>query len=218
MSVNKNNGPSKSMCNNDVTYADKWDTKQNRNYQRMALAIAKRSDCKSSVPLSWAREVYFFLNLLEQKYGIAYATSTMDGYYLPKGIRGWFSELVVIPIKRLPSLIKRLYKDVFKEPSKWKLKHTPTRMDRVRDTLFGYGGRSGYFYGYRALKHVIYGRLYNRIKNPRIHLSQFKEKFGYVTVYFNASEEIEKEVNSYINKLQYALSKKGAYYKMEKKK
>ena len=215
--INKNNGPSQNMCNNDVTYHDQWDTKKNKHYQTMALAIARKSHCRSSVPLSWAREVYFFLSYLDSKYGIAYATQTMDGYYLPKGVKGWLTQLVVRPIRRFPSLLKTLYKDVFKEPSKWKKQSAPTRLLRVKETLFGYGGMSGYFYGYRALKHVVYGFFYNKVKKPQIHLAQFKEKFGYVTVYYDAPTHVKQEVNRYIKKLTYALSKKGAYYKVEEK-
>ncbi len=62
-----------------------------------------------------------------------------------------------------------------------------------------------------------YGFIYNIIQGPKVEIGQFKEKFGYVRVYFRASEDIKKEINRQINRLQYSLYRKGAYYKMEKK-
>jgi hypothetical protein len=216
MSVNKNNGPSENRFNNDVTYHKKWETKQNRHYRDMAMEIAKKSDCTSSIPLSWAREAYFFLRHLEHKYGIRYSTHTHMGYYFPRP-KEMLKYLFVTPITTIPRTLKKLFKDVFAEPSRFQ-KQTPTRKDRIKETLFGFCGRGGYFYGYQILWHRVYGFLYNKIKKPKIALSQFKEKFGYVTVYFHSDdEEVTKDVNKYIKRLQLSLSRKGAYYDMSKK-
>lgn len=211
-----NKGPTRAnFYNNDVTYADKWDTAKNRNYQKMAMAIAVKSDCGSSIPLSWAREVYFFLRHLEQKYGIKYATDTHRGYYYPTF---WqlFKLMFWSPIVTLPYTLKRLYRDIFCKPKSYQLQYSPTRMDRVRDTLFGHA-RGGYFYGYMVLYSVIYARYYNFMHKPKVALHQFKEKFGYVTVYYSAPDDIRKEVDKYIKNLERSLWLKGAYYDMSKK-
>lgn len=207
--VNKNNGPSRGKHNNEVTYADKWDTKKNRRYKDMAMDIAKRSDCASSIPLSWAREVYFFLHMLDTKFGIQYSTKTHMGWYYPK-TKEMLLLLFVVPIISIPRTIKQLYKDIFGEPSKWRKRHTPTKKLRVRETLFE--GKSAYFHGYQILWHRLYGYFYNKTKGPQISLGQFKEKFGYLTVYYDAPDDIKPQINKYIKALELGLLKKGAYH------
>lgn len=215
MDVNKNNGPGRGMYNNEVTYDKKWETKKNRHYRDMAMDIAKKSECMSSIPLSWAREVYFFLRHLEHTYGIKYPTRTHMGYYLPS-IPKTLRIMFIDPITRLPKTLKKLYKDVFSEPSKFQKKYAPTRKDRVKETLFGFCGRGGYLYGWQLAWHRLYGFAYNKIKRPKIGLGQFKEKFGYVTVYYDAPDDISKEVDRYIKRLELSLARKGAYYDVTK--
>lgn len=203
-------GP-KSICNNDVTYADHWDTPENRWYKKQAMKYANRSHCESSIPLSWAREVYFFLKELDDKFGIQYAQDTYRGYYVPDR-KEFLYLLFVSPIRRLPGTLKAMFKDVF-NPSKYKLKSSPTVLGRWNETLFEFRGST--LHAWSMLAFLIRGYIHNKRTKPQVNLSQFKEKYGYVTIYYQAPTEASFWIDNRRKILERDLSRKGAYYDLD---
>ena len=71
------------MFNNDVTYDERWGTSENRKYLRkLENKYLHRSICSPSCPVGWAKEVYDLLEHLDSEFGIAYNTTSMDGFMI----------------------------------------------------------------------------------------------------------------------------------------
>ena len=152
------------MHNNEVTYDNKWDTKKNKHYKDLAMEFANRGALPRDIPLSWAREVYFFFCKLDKEFGLRYDTN----HYRSRTMPGFFT------------LLKMLFKN--REEAK------------------------------EVIKKKVYGTYYNLRYKPKVHVSQFKEKFGYVRIYYDAPEDIKPKIEKYIHNLEISLMRKGAYH------
>ena len=70
----------KDPCNNKLTYADKWDTPENRESYKKVTKFYKLGYCCSDCPVSWAKEVLELLTEIKDTYGFARRT---EFYYYP---------------------------------------------------------------------------------------------------------------------------------------
>lgn len=215
------------MYNNEVTYHDKWDTEENKRLRDETIKfLGPRSYCRCDVPLSWAPEVNKLIKDIHSKYGIRYDLSSYYGYMYPRSL---FDLLLKKPLKSLfyktPEHMKKYYED---KP----FYHRP--LSNMKSFFGSYG------YAFSVIKRNVIGTIYNRLFKPRVNISQVKEKFGSIRVYFGvlvdeksnyksneitrpgsvsftskSSNEIEEEIELMIKKMEIALAKKGAYYTLE---
>lgn len=193
------------MYNNEVTYDEKWNTDENKKYRKMVYNYIDRGACSGDCPVSWAKEMYFFLKDIDDRFGIAYCTDTFKGYYFQgTPLKNIFVEPFVILFKKY-------------EPPKneWMLKYEPKTalgflMKRIRSAkhTFMYGVRTAYFIAVRSFL--------NKIKNPKVSLGQVKEKYGTVRVYFSTDDRaIDKYIEQKIDELEFKLAQKGAYFPLQ---
>lgn len=199
------------MYNNDVTYHKKWNTEENRKYQSKVWKYADRSTCSSDCPLAWSKEVYELLKDLDEKFGIAYDLSTNKGYHYDPRIRNVLYLMFLEPILSIKYLIKSIWRDMF-DPSKYVVAKHPTALSRLKYTLFR--GR-GFLRGWSIARRLITGSIYNKFKKPQIRLSQVKEKYGHLNVYYDAPEWAENYIDDRIRLTEVKLAEKGTYYSVE---
>lgn len=67
---------------------------------------------------------------------------------------------------------------------------------------------------FAIFKRQIIGTLYNKLFKPQVRLSQVKEKYGQLRVYFDVigPNDIENDIDILIRQTEIKLAKKGAYY------
>lgn len=192
-----------SMCNNDVTYHEKWDTMANNAaLKKLDEKFFDRSVCSPSCPVGWAPEVLEMLEHIDQKFGIKRNTRTIRAYRITNTMYELF--------------IKATYNNVMyalrtKENRKKEPFTLADRLKKAKDELF-----RTLTYARKAFMVKYVNGIINAVLRPKVELSQIKEKFGYLTLYFHVDNPEYKE---YINKLQrdvvIKLATKGAYYPLE---
>lgn len=205
-----------SVCNNDVTYHDKWDTHENRQ----ALAILEKkffnkSECRPDCPVAWAPEVLELMETLERELGFVYNEKTMRGYYIQGTPKDWF---LTNPWSGFFYAFK---KNVFTKPKDTNAKRLSKTWERPYMTLsqrliaipMGFFDPIGY--GIRALTMRYINPLRNKFFKKRIYLGQLKEKYGYLTCYFHAPEAFKEFIEKEKAKCIIKLALKGAYYPIE---
>ena len=195
------------MYNNEVTYHKKWETDENRRWQRKAAKLCARSSLYASIPLAWSKEIYELVKDIDDKFGIRYDLTTYNSYRidyktLPK-------QLFYYPVKEFFSTVKSLWKDAF-NPSKHAARRHPTVLSRWKYTLFG--GRHSYLGGWYILFRFVRGSIYNWWRKPQVSMTQMKEKYGYLTIYWSAPNWIENYIDEQETNAVIKLIKKGAYY------
>lgn len=191
------------MCNNDVTYHEKWDTMENNAaLKKLDEKFFDRSVCSPSCPVGWAPEVLEMLEHIDQKFGIKRNTETIRAYRITNTM---FELFIKAPYNGVMYSLKT------KESFKGEQYSFEDRLQRAKIELF-----RTLTYARKAfmVKHV--NGLINAVLRPKVELSQIKEKYGYLTLYFHVDNPEYKE---YINKLQrevvIKLATKGAYYPLE---
>jgi len=192
-----------SVCNNDVTYHEKWDTMENNAaLKKLDEKFFDRSVCSPHCPVGWAPEVLEMLEHIDQKFGIKRNTSTIRAYRITNTM---FQLFVKAPYNGVVYALKT------KENRKNEPYTLTDRLKRAKDELL-----RTLAYARKAfmVKHV--NSIINIVLRPKVELSQIKEKYGYLTLYFHVDNDEYKE---YINKLQrevvIKLATKGAYYPLE---
>jgi hypothetical protein len=193
--------------NNSVTYDKKWETKEN---QKALDLLDKKyfdmSECSPSCPVSWAPEVLALMDLLDKELGIAYNTSTLRAYRPQGNINEWF---IVGPWKSAASAFRSHFLEA---PPEWrKKKYSP--MEKVERVISAF--MHPIRYGLRCLRILKVNPILNKFKKPKLFLSQVKEKYGSLEVYFSCPDVYEEWVDKEIRKTEMKLAIKGAYYPVE---
>jgi len=192
-----------SMCNNDVTYHEKWDTMENNAaLKKLDEKFFDRSVCSPHCPVGWAPEVLEMLEHIDQKFGIKRNTSTIRAYRVTNTM---FELFVKAPYNGVMYALRT------KENRKNEPYTLTDRLNRAKVELF-----HTLTYARKAFMVKYVNGLINTVLRPKVELSQIKEKYGYLTLYFRVDNDEYKE---YINKLQrevvIKLATKGAYYPLE---
>jgi hypothetical protein len=200
--------------NNDVTYHDKWDTKENKEWSNKLEPLLNRSECHSHCPKSWAKESYYFLKDLDEKFGLSYSEGTHKGYFFQNDV---YTEVIIAPFRLIPHTIKSIFSALSIHQREYILKKYPTRWSRVKRAFYRSYIKPIDAYIHKA-SHKFYATIYNKRRKPQIEFSQFKEKFGTIRFYYSAPKWIQNYVEDELCKLEIALSKKGAYYPIEEMK
>lgn len=196
-----------SNFNNDVTYHDKWDTMENNAaLKKLDNKFFDRSYASPHCPVSWAPEVLALLERLDKELGIERNTSTLRAYYPQGNWKEWF---ITGPVKGFFKSIKR---NVFTPQPSWS--KTPrtiksATLNIVEDTLHSIG------YGFRCIKILKINPIINKILKPKLHLSQVKEKYGELVIYFSCAPYYEEYVDELIRETELKLAVKGAYHPVE---
>jgi len=191
-----------SMCNNDVTYHDKWDTMDNNAaLKKLDQKYFDRSICSPSCPVSWAPEVLELLERLDQEFGIARNTETIRAYRITSSMTELFFKK---PIKNAYWCLKT------KTSYKGKQYSLKERIERAYEEL-----KRTLDYARKAFLVVHINSHINKILKPKITLSQVKEKYGYLTLYIDCPPEYKEYVNNLIYETTLKLAKKGAYYPLK---
>lgn len=182
-----------SIANNDVTYAEKWDTMANNAaLKKLADKYFDRSVCYPHCPVSWAPEVLELLERLDKEFGIARNEQTIKARY-----------------PDLP-LYKYLFVATF---NNLKYNLTKTEKDKVLNAKKSL--KRDLQYALKVFNVRYTNPILNKVLRPKIHLSQVKEKFGYLTVYFQCDDEYKEYINNLIYETTIKLATKGAYYPLE---
>lgn len=195
-----------SACNNDVTYHEKWDTKENNAaLKKLTERYFDYSVCSPSCPVSWAPEVLALFEELDKKLGIRRNEETIQGYRV---VRTMFQLAIVAPFSDV--------KHALKTKTSWNNKETYSIFQRVgaAKTKLIYS----LTYARKAFMVKFMNARLNKLSNARFSLSQVKEKYGYLTIYYNVSDEDEQYVKNLIDETEMKLAIKGAYYPIHLKK
>ena len=202
------------MYNNEITYHEKWNTPENlAAFKMLKRKYFSKSICGPSCPVAWAPEVLEMMNTLQRKLGFYHNESTIQGYHVQGNPLRWF---IINPYK---GLIYSFQKNVLSKPTKYNRKNQTSTPKSFSERAIATS--TGFFepimYGLRALTVQYVNPIRNRIENNKIHLSQLKEKYGYLTCYFDADDKKYKDIiSSEISKCAIKLTEKGCYYSIEK--
>jgi len=202
------------IFNNKITYDKKWDTNESSKYLQLLEKYFCRTDCGSSCPSAWAKEVYELLTEIDKEFGIARNTSTLGGYTMSTS---WYYCLSVGPYVRAAG---QLYYNFFgykqlDQRNKWQREmyesmSIPKKFLNAFRTI-----GSTYTYGARIFMPQVVNPILNKLLKPKVHISQVKEKYGEFLVYFSGPEWLEDHINNLIAKTEVRLAMKGAYYSLE---
>lgn len=197
------------MYNNEVTYDKKWDTFMNKKYQKQAMELVQdRSYCCCDVPLAWAKEVNELLQEINNKYGIQYNTISYRGYTYTRNL---VELLIKAPFKAL--FYYHTVKDWEISYAERKGKPTPKGGYRVKKNIEGFV--HSIKYAFNVIKRNTVAYFYNKFRKPQVGISQVKEKYGELRVYFSAPGALDDVIEDMIRRTEIKLSKKGAYYPLE---
>lgn len=205
-----------SIANNDVTYAEKWNTPENKAaLKKLETKYFDKSSCAPDCPIAWAPEVLELFETLDRELGFTYNTSTMRGYYIQGTAKDWF---VTDPWKNLFRSVKTNFFSA-KPPQV----RTRTRVDityRNKTIVERLAAVTESFmhsinYGKRACVIKYVNPIRNKYSKNKISLGQLKEKWGSLTIYFNAPPAFEDYIEDLIRKTEIKLALKGAYYPIE---
>lgn len=191
------------MFNNEVTYHDKWNTPENEAALReLDNKYFDNSSGCPDCPLAWAPEVLEMMNTIQKELGFKYNEGTIRGYYIQGNPFEWF--------------ITNPWRDAWYTFNKNVL-HKPYReksyKKRVAE-IFSAFNRS-IKYGKTAMSVRYLNPYLNKIFKPKVSLGQLKEKYGSLTVYFNAPDIFDDWIELQIRKCEVKLALKGAYYPIE---
>jgi len=183
---------------NERIYNDKWKTEENKKIsKKLNNLLEVKVPLHCQVPLSWAKEISDLIKLWEGQHGIVY---TQEIYFN--------SYRVDFDLKSLKTLYYDLKNFFFnrKQPSKltgndWQ-KHAFKRSLKAPLVII-----------YRK----IVGRFLNFKNKPTLYISQIKEKWGLLTVYYTVvnctnPKYIEDMIEYDIKRVSEELIKKGVYY------
>lgn len=207
------------MYNNDITYAEKHDTAENRvALDKLTRKYFDKSSCSPDCPVAWAPEVLELMETIDNELGFMHNESSMRGYYIQGGPINWF-------LKRPWSeMFSSFRENVFtKSRGSKKLVVNPgtTKPYYVDKTLFSrIESIVGSFfrpikYGIKAIIITKVNPFRNRFEKRRVSLGQLKEKFGELRVYFSAPEAFDEFIEREIRKCEIKLAIKGVYYPVE---
>lgn len=207
-----------SVCNNDVTYADKWDTPENlAALAKLDAKFFSKSECRADCPVAWAPEVLELMETLERELGFKHNEKTIRGYYIQGTPLEWF-------LKRPWSgLFYAFKKNVFERPADFDaprsargpdgMRPRKTILKRIKSIPMGFF--EPIIYGIKALTVMYVNPLRNKYQKKRISMGQLKEKYGYLTCYFHAPEAFKEFIDQEKAKCVIKLALKGAYYPIE---
>lgn len=205
-----------SIANNDVTYAEKWDTPENRAaLKKLESKYFDKSGCAPDCPVAWAPEVLELFETLDRELGFIHNTSSIRGYYIQGTLKDWF---VTDPWKNMFRSVKSNF---FSEKPPTVRVRTATNLTYRKKTI---GERIAAVcesfmhsikYGIRASKVKYLNPVRNKYSKNKISLGQLKEKWGSLTIYFNAPAAFDDYIEDLIRKTEIKLALKGAYYPIE---
>lgn len=192
-----------SMCNNDVTYHEKWDTlANNAALKKLDEKFFDRSVCSPHCPVGWAPEVLEMLEHIDQKFGIKRNTETIRAYRITNSM---FELFFKHPYSNVMYALKTK-KDLKKKPLT-----LTDRLKRAKGELV-----RTLTYARKAFMVKYVNNLINKALKPEVELSQIKEKYGYLTLYFYVENpEYKKDIDRLVRETVIKLATKGAYYPLE---
>lgn len=200
------------MYNNEVTYDPKWDTEENKAaFKKLDEKFFDKSVCSPSCPNGWAPEVLELLETIEKEYGIVYNTSTIRAYY----VQGKpFDHFITGPFKNAWNSFYSNFIETIDPEKTWQVerrnKPVTTRLKKVFDSAL-----DSIRYGKRAFRITHINPILNKIYKPKVVLSQVKEKYGELRIYYSAPEHLEPIIEKMIAKTEVKLALKGCYYPVE---
>jgi len=200
------------IYNNDITYADKWETPENLK----ALEIVKkkyfhRSVCYPSCPTAWAPEVLEMLEYLDKEFGIAYNEDSIMAYRVSGR---WYWHFTAGPwVNMFKSIRYNFLRFKFKD--EWEREYYKEKTLKKRLKSIGESFTHSYSYGRNVFRVQVVAPILNRIRKPKIHMSQLKEKYGRLELYFRAPDYLEQHIEYIFAKAKVKIALKGAYYPVE---
>jgi hypothetical protein len=192
-----------SICNNDVTYHEKWDTMENNAaLKKLDNKYFDRSICSPHCPVAWAPEVYALLEELNNTYGIARNTHT---------IRAMRVDLKDVFVSLGRVFLNAKY-ELFRKPHKRDGAQL-TKKQRVLNSF--QAAKKSLQRAFKEFSVLYINSIINKVLRPKITLSQVKEKFGYLTLYIDCDKKYKEHIDGLIRETVIKLATKGAYYPLE---
>lgn len=186
------------MYNNEVTYHDRWDTEENKVYRDKCYRLIRgKTLCMSDIPLAWSKELYELLSYLDKEFGLGYNPP----FIFQLTLKNFFNSFVRYPIKHF-----------FKKPFIYpETKDVPLERIKRRFNSFWWTLSCNWTRLVIDLKR----RVVNKIRKPKVFLSQVKEKYGTLRVYYGCPEYLDKHIDKLIRGVEVKLSLKEAYFPLQ---
>lgn len=201
------------MYNNEVTYADKWDTPENKAAAEILdKKYFDRSICSPSCPVAWAPEVLELLETLDKELGIQYNEQTIRAYRVEGNLWEWF---ITSPLSNMWHAFHYRFLKAHEEDSRYYKKNIAgvSSMKRLKEVLSA--GLDRIKYGIKATRVTYINKHLNKYLKPKLTLSQIKEKYGDLVLYFNCPPAFEDYVENLVRKTKIKLAVKGCFYPVE---
>ncbi len=198
--------------NNKVTYDEKWKTAENQAaLNELRKRYFHRSMCAPDCPLAWAPEVLELLNTINKELGIQFNESSMGGYHISPITPSY---IFLTPLKNAFTAFKIRFIQIHDPDShqfkKFKDMSNFALLQEVVESAL-----HPIKYSLNAMRIKYINPYLNKILKPKVHLSQIKEKYGELTIYFSCPDAYEKYIEDLIRKTEIKLSIKGAYWPLE---
>lgn len=192
-----------SMCNNDVTYSEKWDTVENNAaLKKLDEKYFDRSICSPSCPVGWAPEVLEMLERINNEFGIARNTQTIRAYRVDKSMLELIFKTTYVNARYALKTVK--------DRREGKVYSIKERVQRAKDEAI-----ESLEYARKVFMMRYVNDLINKVLRPKVVLSQIKEKYGYLTLYFNSPPEHEAYIRGLVREVTIKLATKGCYYPLD---
>ena len=200
--------------NNDVTYSDKFTTKENVvALNKLQDKYFDRSGCSPSCPLSWAPEVLALLDYLDKEFGIARNDETLRGYYM----RGkWWEHITYGPFTSAWKVFGEAFlPQKASTNDRYLTTWLATKSIPYRLKSIGKQFIHSYRYGMNCLRVQLVNPVVNKILKPKVTINQIKEKYGSFRLYYSAPDYLHEHIDNLIRKVEVQLAVKGVYYPVE---
>ena len=194
--------------NNEITYHDKWDTMENNAaLKKLDEKYFDRSICSPGCPVGWAPEVLELLEQVNKEFGIARNTQTIRAYTVETSL---FDLAFKATYNNVKYSVNKNFLSNEADFAKYRNSSLKDKLKRVKGSF-----KQPLEYAFKVFKMRYSSPFLNKILRPKVTLSQVKEKYGYLTVYFHAPEEHDVYINSLVSNTVKKLVAKGAYYSAE---
>ena len=206
--------------NNSVTYHKYWNTPENKKYHELLRKkYLDRPYCMSDCPIGWSKEVFELLQKIDKELGIEFNTTTNGGMNFGGGLFDWFIktpfetaflchlEFLIFHEFGNPKFSRKRYWP----SSLWeRIKQLPGRITSIPKHVY-----QDFKSGVNKTTVRYVNPILNRLLKKRVELSQVKEKYGSLTIYFSGPDCFSNWIDQEIHKTEVKLAIKGCYWPLK---
>jgi hypothetical protein len=168
-----------------------------------------RTDAYSYCPVDWTPEVLELLEELDNTLGIKRNTQTIDGMLIEKSYKSY----IKIAIESFYYFSKRTIQYGWQYENKYGYKRSDTIEKNALQKTKSIFDLSMFpiVHALKAIKAKTINNILNKIHKPKIVITQIKEKYGTLRLYYIADPIYRTYVDDLIKKAEVKLAKRGVY-------